>query len=74
MKVLKITKEVRVDTEEEARLYIDQFKKNSVEGGYVVSAAGYTLKQKKKKGEIVDEGYLVKTVELYESFWDEVTE
>ncbi len=71
---LKITKEVKVNTEKDAQHYIESLREDAKEKGYLVGAAGYTYKQKKKKGEIVGEGYLVKTTELYNEFWDDLPE
>lgn len=70
MKVLKVTTEARAYVEEEAKDYIEKFRSGAPEGNYQVAAAGYTLKQKKKKGEVVADGYLVKTVALYNDFWE----
>ena len=71
---LKITKEVKVNTEKDAQRYIESLREDAREKSYLVAAAGYTYKQKKKKGEIVGEGYLVKTTELYNEFWDDLPE
>lgn len=70
MKILKKTTEIRAYTEEEAKDYIEKFRSGAADGHYQVGAAGYALKQKKKKGEVVADGYLVKTVSLYNDFWE----
>lgn len=56
MKKLKTTIEVRCYSEEEAKDFIEDFRKKSQEEGYTVGANGYTYKTKKSKGEIVSEG------------------
>lgn len=71
MKTLKITREVRAYTEDEAKQYIENFRQGAVSGNYVVGAAGYTLKQKKKKGEVVAEAWICKCVEIHNEIWEE---
>lgn len=71
MKPLKITYENRAYTEDQAKDAILKFREGATEGGYTVSAAGYTYKTKKKKGEIVAEAWVVKCVAIYNDIWDE---
>ena len=71
MKKLKTTIEVRCYSEEEARDFIEDFRKKSQEEGYTVGANGYTYKTKKSKGEIVSEGWLCKCIAIYNEFWEE---
>lgn len=70
MRLLKVTAEYRVESEEEAKQMNEDFKKEAKEQGYVLNSFAYTLKEKKSKGEIIDEGYLVKVVKVYGGFWD----
>lgn len=69
MKILKETYESRAYTEEEAKEAIIKFKDEAASKGYTVSAAGYTYKAKKKKGEVVSDGWLVKCVAIFDDFW-----
>ena len=71
MKLLKVTYEHRAYTEDEAKDAILKFRNEAKENGYLVSAAGYTYKSKKKKGEIVAEAWVVKCVAVYDEGWDE---
>lgn len=71
MKALKITYEQRAYTEDEAKDAIIKFRMDAAAGGYVVGAAGYTYKAKKKKGEVVAEAWVVKCVAIYDEVWDE---
>lgn len=48
-----------VDTEDEAIDMINDYKDKQQEKGYTLAKSGYTLKQKKSKGEVVDEHYIV---------------
>ena len=38
--------------------------------GFILSAFSYTKKEKQAKGEIIDEGYLVKVTKVFGGFWD----
>jgi hypothetical protein len=71
MKLLKVTYEHRAYTEEEAKDAILKFRNEAKDNGYLVGAAGYTYKAKKKKGEVVAEAWVVKCVAVYDEVWDE---
>lgn len=70
MRLLKVTAEYRVESEEEAKQMNENFKKEAKEQGYVLNSFAYTRKEKKSKGEVIDDGYLVKVVKVYGGFWD----
>lgn len=70
MKTLKKTIESRAYSEEEAKEFLDAFRKEAQEKGYVVGANGYTYKTKKSKGEIVDEAWICKCTAIYNDVWD----
>ena len=70
MRLLKVTAEYRVESEEEAKQMNEDFKKEAKDQGYVLNSFAYTRKEKKSKGDIIDEGYLVKVVKVYGGFWD----
>lgn len=71
MKLLKTTIEARAYSEDEARNFLEDFRKQSNEKGYVVGANGYTYKSKKSKGEIVDEAWICKCVKIHDEVWDD---
>jgi hypothetical protein len=52
-----------VDTEEQAKALIEEEKKSKE---YIVGSYQSTKKQKKQKGEIVEEWYAVKVVRIYQ--------
>ena len=52
--LLKTTDVYRVDTEEEAETMMAQAKDEQIQYGYTLTKAGYAIKTKKSKGEIVD--------------------
>lgn len=69
MKKLKETLEIRVNSEIEAKEAMEKFRSEAAEKGYSVGACGYTYKEKKAKGEIIDTAYLVKVVKIYGGIW-----
>ena len=69
-RLLKQTTEYAVSTEEEAKELMEQFRTQAKQEGYQVISAGYTHKEKKSKGEVIDEGYLLKVVKIFGGFWD----
>lgn len=70
MKILKVTAEYRAESEEEAKQMNEDFKTEAKEKGYILNSFAYTKKEKKSKGEVIDDGYLVKVVKVYGGFWD----
>lgn len=70
MRILKVTAEYRAESEEEAKQMNEDFKKEAREQGYILNPFAYTKKEKKSKGEVIDDGYLVKVVKVYGGFWD----
>lgn len=70
MRLIKTTEEYRVDTEEEAKEAMELFRKDAKEKGYILKASGYTLKEKKQKGEVIDSGFLLKVVKEISTFWE----
>ena len=71
MRLLKETIELRADSETEAKDLIEEYRKKSFENGYTIAAAGYTYKNKKSKGEIIDEAWICKIVQSFGSVWEE---
>ena len=70
MRLLKVTEEYRADSEQEAREAIENFRKESLEKGYVLGACGFTYKDKKSRGEIISEAWVVKVVKIYGKVWE----
>jgi hypothetical protein len=70
MEILKVTEEYRVNLEEEVKQLNEKMKSEATEKGYILNAFSYVKKEKKSKGEIIDEGYLVKAVKVYGGFWE----
>lgn len=70
MRLLKVTEEYRAETEQEVKEMNEQIKNEARTKGYSLNAFSYAHKEKKSKGEIIDEGYLVKVTKVYGGFWD----
>ena len=64
--LLNNTEVYRVDTEEEAKALIEEMKENAT--NYIVDSYSSVRKEKKKKGEIIAEGYQVKITKKYSDF------
>ena len=65
----KVTETYTVDTEQEAMDMLEDAKnkkKNEqMSKGYVLQKSGYSVKQKKQKGEIVDEYFIVNLTKTF---------
>lgn len=71
MRLIKQTEEYVANSEEEAIAIIEKFRSAAEDEGYVLGANGYTYKNKKSKGEIVDEIWLCKVTKILGGAWDE---
>ena len=71
MKLLTITSEHRAYSEEEAKEFIEAFRKQAKDCGYTVKSAGWTHKEKTKSKVVVAEAWVVKCVAVYDTVWDE---
>ena len=70
MRLLKVVEEYRAESEQEVKEMNEQFKTEAKSERYILNAFSYTKKEKKSKGEIIDDGYLVKVAKVYGGFWD----
>lgn len=58
--LIKTTNEVRVETEDDADNFHKELQKEAEEIGCILSTFTKTLRQKKSKGEVIDEYYQIK--------------
>ena len=58
--LIKATNEVRVETEEDADNFHKELQKEAEQLGCILSTFTKTLRQKKSKGEVIDEYYQIK--------------
>lgn len=70
MRILKVTEEYRAETEQEVKEMNEDFKAKATAQGFVLNSFSYTKKEKKSKGEVIDDGYLVKVTKIYGGMWD----
>lgn len=71
MTLYKKTEELITLSENEAKETIETYRQKAREEGFQITAAGYTYKTKKAKGQIIDEVFLVKIQMTYCSLWGE---
>lgn len=72
MRLLKVTEEYRAESEQEVEDMNEKFKNEAITRGFILNSFAYTKKEKKSKGEIIDDGYLVKVTKIYGGMWDEL--
>lgn len=70
MRLLKKTEEYRVDSEIEAKEAMEEFRSAAATEGYTLGSCGYTYKEKKAKGEVIDSAFCVKVVKVYGGIWE----
>ena len=63
--LIKATNEVRVETESDADEFHKQLQKEAEEIGCILSTFTKTLRQKKSKGEVIDEYYQIKYTYIF---------
>jgi hypothetical protein len=68
--LMQVVETYRIDSEKEVEEFINQEKKRAEEDGYILKGYSSDHKDKKSKGEIVDEAELVKLTKVYGSFWE----
>lgn len=72
--MVNVVETYRVDSENDVKDFIEEQKEQGKELHYEVTGYSSTLKEKKKKGEVVDSAYLVKINKAYNPFWPEFFE
>ena len=70
MRLLKVVEEYRAESEQEVKEMNEQLKTEARAEGYILNAFSYTKREKKSKGNVIDDGYLVKVAKVYGGFWD----
>ena len=65
MELIKQTDEIRVETEDEAKALIEDFKDKAAQEGFEIASYSATHKEKKSKGEIVEDFYICKIVKKW---------
>lgn len=67
---LEQTFKIKAFSESEAKDLIEDYRVKASSENYLVKKAGYEYKNKKSKGEIIDEAWVVTITLTYASLWD----
>ena len=70
--LLETTTKYRADSEIAAKDMIEQFRAEASQKGYIVKKAGYEYKNKKAKGEIVAECWVVSITQVFGGLWEDL--
>lgn len=70
MIILKTTEEFRCETENEAKDLIEKMKDKGNSEGFEVTGWNVTKKEKKSKGEVIDEAWLCKVTKTFGTIWE----
>lgn len=70
--LLETTQKYRADSEIQAKDMIEQFRAEAAQKGYIVKKAGYEYKNKKAKGEIIAEAWVVSITQVYAGLWEDL--
>ena len=68
--MLEKTTKYRCDTEEDAKMEIENFRVDAKEKGYLIKKIGYEYKEKKSKGEVIDIAYILSVTQIFANVWD----
>lgn len=68
--ILNVTEVYRIDTEEEVQIAIEEAKQEANDEGYILKGYSSKVKEKKSKGEIIDNGYEVTLKKEFNTFWE----
>ena len=64
------TTKYRCESENEAKEQMEAFRKEAAEKGYLIKKMGYEYKNKKAKGEIIDEAWVLSVTSVYANLWE----
>lgn len=68
--LVQVVETYKIDNETEVEEFINQEKERAAQEGYLLKGYSSDHKEKKAKGEIVDEAEQVKVTKVYGSFWE----
>lgn len=68
--MLERTTKYRIDSEDRVKSFIEEQKQKASAEGYTVKKYSSTFKEKKSKGEVIDEGYEVSITTSHGTFWE----
>ena len=70
--LLEVTTKLRVDSEEKAKETIESYREEAVKKGYVIKKVGYERKEKKTKGIVVAERWVVSITQIFGTLWEDL--
>lgn len=70
--MMKQSVQYRFDTENQAMEFIKDQKEKSMDEIYTITKSGYTRKEKKAKGEVIAEAFVVDITYNYSGLWDDL--
>lgn len=70
--LIETTSKYRADSEIKAKDMIEAFRAQAQEKGYKVKKAGYEYKNKKSKGEIIAECWVVSVTQVFGDIWEDL--
>lgn len=70
--LLETTSKYRADSEIQAKDMIESFRADAEKSGYTIKKAGYEYKNKKAKGEIVAEAWVVTITQVFGGLWEDL--
>ena len=72
MRKLKVTEEFKAYSEEEAIQALEALRANQNKEGYILGANGYKYKEKKAKGEVIGQAWIVSATKIYGDVWEDI--
>lgn len=70
MLMIERTTKYRCESENEAKEQMENFRQEAKEKGYQIKKMGYEYKNKKAKGEIIDEAWVLSVTNIYANLWE----
>lgn len=70
--LIETTSKYRAESEIAAKDMIEAFRAQAKEKGYTIKKAGYEYKNKKSKGEIIAEAWLVSVTQVFGDIWEDL--
>jgi hypothetical protein len=70
--LLETTNKYRTDSEIDAKDTIEAYRAQAAEKGYLIKKASYEYKNKKSKGEIVAEAWVVTITQVFGTLWEDL--
>ena len=70
MVMLEKTTKYRCDSEQMAKEQMETFRQEAKEKGYLIKKMGYEYKEKKAKGEVIDQAWILSVTNVYANVWE----